>query len=120
MVRTERLLLVVRAADRPVGEQAATVADPTTSGSTFRAGLRPAGGTATTPSHFWASWLMLVEERDRLVAEFTRVAGEQPILPVGGTVNRNARYWLFDGNPGQWAAPQVLTSLGLELMPVGA
>lgn len=117
MAWTERLLVVVRAADRDTANSAAQVADPTTDGNTFRAALRAQGSTSLTPGFFWTSWLMTVEQRDRLVAEFSRVAGSLPVILAGGRVNKNSRYWLFDARPGQWSPEQALAALALELAP---
>lgn len=115
---TQRLLLVVKAAARTLGNEVAQVADPTSTGDTFTVPLRLAGDATNTPVAYWTGWTMTPEQRQRLADEFGRRAGSFTVYLKGQQVPTNANYWAFldaqqDPATG-WTPAEVLAALGYD------
>ena len=111
---SQRLIIVVKAAVRQAAEDTAIVADPEGGAGTFVPGtpLRAAGDATNTPVAYWTAWTMTQEQKDRLVAEFGRRAGDFTIYPAGANLPSNRSYWMCDANEGGWAPEGVLAALG--------
>lgn len=114
-VTTQRLLILIRAQLQARANAIAVAADPTTTAAgTFSVPLRLASDTGPAPATvgYWTSWAMTDAQRTRLVGEF----GVTPI-PLGGTVDPTASFWLFEAGDGQWTPDAALAVVGWARMP---
>lgn len=64
-IYTERLIIIIQAADRDTANALALESDPG-AGTTFRVGLSATGNAPTT--HYWCNWAMPLDVRQSLIA----------------------------------------------------
>ena len=118
---TQRLIIVVKAAARQMAEDACIVADPEAAGTFFPGQpLRNAGDATNTVVAYWTSWVMTQAQKDNLVAEFGRKAGEFPIYTKNDNVPNNRNFWSFLASQQDpingWTSVEVLAELGFDVL----
>lgn len=92
---------------------------PSTDLNTFTAPLKSAGDATQAVVAYWNGIRLTQVHRDGVLAEIgNRFKQAVTPIPLGNKVNRNAQFWVFDAEPGQWTDVSVFSALGMEPVEV--